>query len=554
MAEQLEQNRTRVPNDNVTSPDHILKSFALFDTDEDEVTNILTTLKNECSVGWDGLSNQLLKDHSNILVPHLTHIFNGCLRKGIFPKVLKKSQIRPIHKGGTRDRIENYRPISILPSLSKILEKIINIRLVNYLESKKILSDNQFGFRRGKSTDQAVNNLTDFISTNLDKGNKCISIFLDLAKAFDTVSVPLLLQKLERIGIRGTQLTLLTDYLTDRTQCVRVGSYTSIDLPVTYGVPQGSILGPTLFLVYINDLLCLNSLHGKIISYADDTALIFAAKTWSETFQLAQNGFNLVKRWLRENVLTLNIDKTKYLTFSIRASSHVNFKLIAHNCCSDDPSVSTCSCNTLERSSEIKYLGVIIDENLSFKSHIQVLSKRIRKLLYVFKTLRHIVTPTTLKQVYYALCQSLITYCISCWGGAPKSTLKQLEVAQRAILKLSTFKPFRHPTKLLYEYCEVLTVRQLFLLSIISKQHTSLEYSPILSSRRRGLPVCKALLQPKTAFVRRFYPFLGPYIYNKINKIIDISSLNNLALKKNISQWLWKLSYDETEDLLTILK
>lgn len=396
--------------------DTISDSFVLLGTSEEEVTNLISALRSNCSVGWDNVSNRLLKEHKKILVPHLTYVFNMCLEKGVFPKDLKKSQIRPIYKAGARNRIENYRPISILPSLSKILEKIINIRLVDYLEKKHIISDHQFGFRQGKSTDDAVSNLTNFLTTNLDKGNKCVSIFLDLSKAFDTVSIPILLFKLERMGIRGIQLNLLTDYLTNRSQSVKLDTYISADLPVTVGIPQGSILGPTLFLVYINDLLCLKSFHGKIISYADDTALIFVAKTWEETFTLAQSGFNTVNKWLHDNVLTLNIDKTKYIAFSMRNYLQINRELIAHNCLSAESIEPICTCARLERTRVIKYLGVMIDGNLNFKSHIHVLATRIRKLIFIFKTLRHIVTPFILKQIYYALCQSLLTYCISSWG------------------------------------------------------------------------------------------------------------------------------------------
>lgn len=526
-------------------------SFVLIDTDAEEVERLILTLKNDCSTGWDNLSNKLLKDHKTILVPHLTYIFNTCLSKGIFPRDLKRSQIRPIHKGGDRGRIENYRPISILPSLSKIFEKIINSRLVNYLESKKILSEHQFGFRQGRSTDDAVSNLTNFVTANLDKGNKCLSIFLDLSKAFDTVSVSILLSKLEKVGCRGTQLQLMKDYLSERSQCVRVGPHTSTNVPVTYGVPQGSILGPTLFLVYINDLLYLNSFHGKIISYADDTALIFTAKTWNETYNAAQKGFNVVIKWLRSNLLTLNTEKTKYLVFSIRDSSNIKLDLTAHTCIPASLGDS-CQCKPLERSKTIKYLGTIIDESFNFKTHIQTLSKRIRKLVYLFKILRYVVTPVTLKQVYYALCQSLITYCISSWGGAPKTTLKQIEVSQRTILKICTFKPFRYPTALLYEYCEVLTVRQLFLLNIVLKQHSVMEYSPDLLTRRRRFAVCDRSLQPKTSFIQRFCPFLSSFIYNKINKIIEIYPMNKLAVKKAVTHWLMTLSYDETEHLLII--
>lgn len=224
-----------------------LKSFVLESTDEDEIEQVIISLKTNCSVGWDGISNALLKQNRKELIAPLTHIGSKCLELGIFPKDLKLSQAIPIHKGGDKDQVHNYRPIAILPALSKILEKIINLRLVSYLESNKILSQQQFGFRCGKSTDDAVNELVEHISLNLDKGNKCVTIYLDLAKAFDSISVPLLIKKLEKIGITGKPLDLFIDYLTDREQAVRIGSHISATVPITYGVPQGSILGPTLF-------------------------------------------------------------------------------------------------------------------------------------------------------------------------------------------------------------------------------------------------------------------------------------------------------------------
>ncbi|XP_062529771.1 uncharacterized protein LOC134200606 [Bombyx mori] len=265
-----------------------LGSFVLLNTDSNEVSRMIAGLKSKCSVGWDNISNDLLKQHCHLLATPLTYIFNLCLSNGTFPSCLKKAVIIPIHKSGERDKVQNYRPISIFPSISKLLERLINTRLVRYLESNSLLSNSQFGFRTGKSTDNAVYELVDYIVQNLDKGNKTLGLFLDLAKAFDTVSIPILTKKLEKIGIRGVQLKLFNDYLTDRYQCVKFDNYFSRDIPVTYGVPQGSILGPVLFLIYINDLLELNSVRGKIISYADDTVLLFSAGTWDSVFREAQ--------------------------------------------------------------------------------------------------------------------------------------------------------------------------------------------------------------------------------------------------------------------------
>lgn len=528
-----------------------INSFVLEGTTEVEVDRLILNLKPDCATGYDSISSSFLQTYKNFLVPPLTFIFNSCLQHGVFPDSLKKSVICPIHKSGDRSRIINYRPISILPAISKLLERIINTRLVGYLESKHLLSTNQYGFREGKSTDQAVNDLINFVSNNLDKKQKSLTVFLDLAKAFDTISVPILLKKLELLGIRGTQLKLFESYLTGRVQSVRIGNVNSGDLPVTYGVPQGSILGPTLFLVYINDLTSLKLRHGKIISFADDTALAFSANTWQGAFKAAQDGFNAVSEWLEDNGLTLNVDKTKYVCFSIRSNTEINLdqhNIIAHEC----PSRENCSCPTLKRVSLIKYLGVIIDQNLNFKEHCKALCGRIRKLIYIFKTLRHVTEPFVLKRIYFALCQSLITYCISSWGGSPKTTIKPVEVAQRAILKVSTFKPRLFPTSQLYEFCEVLTVRQLFLLNIVLMQHKNIFYNPLTQNKRTKHLVCPQLTASRTKFSNRFVPFIGPYIYNKINKNLNIYPMTKKSCKITVSEYLQKLTYEETENLLQI--
>ncbi|KAJ0183168.1 hypothetical protein K1T71_001144 [Dendrolimus kikuchii] len=271
--------------------------MVMLGTSEQEIDSIINSLKSDSTVGWDSIPTKVLKMAKNILTVPLTHIVNLCIEKGVFPKVFKKSIIHPIFKAGDRNCVGNYRPISVLTSLSKVLEKIVNKRLVTYLEDKHILSNNQFGFRQGKSTEQAVSELVNFVAKHVDNKDKCLGVFLDLAKAFDTVSVPILVNKLEAIGIRGIALKLFKDYLSDRTQKVTIGGYFSKEIPITYGVPQGSVLGPKLFLVYINNLCNLELDKSKIFSYADDTAIIFYAKTWEETKSTAELGLHKISNW-----------------------------------------------------------------------------------------------------------------------------------------------------------------------------------------------------------------------------------------------------------------
>lgn len=533
-------------------------SFVLLNTDEQEIECLIKGLRSDCAVGIDGISSNFLKQHSKILTPHLTHIFNQCISTGVFPDSLKRALIHPIYKSGDRDRVNNYRPISVLPSLSKILERIMNGRLTKYLENNNILSDRQYGFRSKKSTNDAVHDLTNHIVKAMDKGSKPLAIFLDLAKAFDTVSIPKLILKLEALGVRGNQLKLFHSYLTNRSQCVKVGEYLSKDLPVEHGVPQGSILGPTLFLVYINEMCNINLERGKLVAFADDTALIFTGNTWEQTFAAAQSGFDIVNRWLADNTLSLNVDKTKLLTCSIRnpGSKHSsNLKLVVHNHATDTQ--LDCDCPIVAKTDCIRYLGVIIDQRLTFAPQIDVLTGRIRKLIYIFKHLRHVAGPKILKMVYYALCESLLGYCISSWGGAAKTHLIKLERAQRAVLKVCTFKPFRFPTKDLYEYCEVLSVRKIFILQIIMKQHSSLAGDKTLLSapsflqqrrKRKNTVACTTIC--KTSFSQRFYYFLGCFLYNKINNISRIENGNSFECKKIVSNWLMSQTYLETENLL----
>jgi hypothetical protein len=284
--------------------------------------------------------------------------------------------------------------------------------------------------------------------------------------------------------------------------------------------------------------------------------LLFRAKTWPGAFKYAQLGFDKVVKWLSENKLTLNVAKTKYIPFCIRNQFNAELESLfikSHYCCSSIDKAITCSCPYLTRTDSIKYLGVIIDKNLNFHEHIDLLTSRIRKLIYIFKNLRHVANSDVIRMVYLALVQSLLTYCITSWGGASKTTMIQLERAQRAILKVSKSLPFIYPTLNLYKDCEVLSVRKLFILHTILEKHAKLEYDPIMEKKRRIKNVCPSVTL-KTKFSNKFFCFLGNYLYNKLNKELSYYSLPIYKCKKLTKQWLLNLDYETTEGLLmTIL-
>lgn len=536
-------------NDDPERTHNPVNSMAMLETSEEEVEAILMNLNSNSATGWDDIPTKLLKMLKAIVVPVMTRITNSCIETGVFPEVFKTSLIHPIYKTGDRNCVGNYRPISVLPALSKIVEKILNKRLISYLEKENILSTNQFGFRAGRSTADAVLELTEYVATHIDKQNKCIGVFLDLAKAFDTVSVSILLNKMEQLGIRGTSLKIFKDYLKNRKQRVKLANYYSNDVVCCeYGVPQGSVLGPTLFLLYINNLCDLDINSGRLFTFADDTSIVFHGRTWDEAKSNTETGLNRIAKWLNRNLLTLNTTKTKFILFGNTIRSlppENNFKIQLHTCQYNNQ--NKCNCTFLDRTKTIKYLGVLLDEKLTWVPHINLLAERTRRLIYIFKKLRHVADYTLLKNVYTALAESILTYCISSWGGARKTHLINLERAQRALLKVIKFKPFRYPTVDLYSECDVLTVRQLYIKNIIIYQHKKLIYDDAIANRRTH-KVCPTI-RIKTSYIQKFQCYTGPMLYNNLNKILNIYPLNIYECKIKLVEWLKTQEYNKIESL-----
>lgn len=546
-----------------TNTSHQLSSFVLLPTDCDEVNSILMSLKNDSAPGWDNIHTVFLKKAKYLIVPIITHLTNLCFETGKFPTALKKSIITPVLKGGDREEVSNYRPISVLPAISKVLEKLLNTRLLKYLKKYNIISKSQFGFQQGKSTEDAVSALSSLVVEQLDKSKKCLGVFLDLKKAFDTVSVPILLRKLESIGIRGTSLDLFQSYLTNRVQKVKIGKVLSEEAEISYGVPQGSVLGPTLFLIYVNDLCNAKIPHAQLFSYADDTAVIFTADTWESVKDHTERGLSQIAKWLRFNLLTLNIQKTKFVCFSIYTNTQPNdpFDILIHECESDGND-KNCHCRKIEKVNQIKYLGVILDSRISWYPHVEYLSSKVRKLVWIFKTLRH-VTPRIsevelapskilLITIYIALVQSVLTYCITLWGGAGKTKFLELERAQRCLLKVMLFKKIRFPTESLYQLSHVLSVRKLYILHCILKLHKTTPFKPDIYNKRRKFKVAYAP-RVRTKFAQIQYFTQSAHLYNTINKKIFIYDKTLRETKKLVTKWLKTKTWDETETILLIM-
>lgn len=436
-----------------------------------EIHNNIDSLKGGSAPGWDSLTSELLKKISPCILEPLQHIFNLSLSQGIFPKKFKESKVILLHKKGDTKTITNYRPISLTSNLSKLLEKSIKKRLVNYVEKYKILSDNQYGFRSSKGTQNAVSDLVTSIIEETDKGMKPVLILLDIEKAFDSVSHKKLLNKLESIGIRGVALKWFGSYLNNRQQNVEINGFKSELMNMLSGIPQGTVLSPLLFLIYVNDL-CNMTVEGKIFSFADDTALLVSTGNWIDTFKTASMQISKIWYWLRNNDLKMNLEKTNYITFSANANGqpHITLKIKIHN----NPEKSNqclnnqChTCQELEKVTDARYLGVQIDQYLRWDKHIDKLKKKIRTLVHFFRIISKFSTTNLIESVYFALVQSQLQYCITAWGGAIQSHLKPLFICQKYILKVIAKKPRKYPTKLLFKDIKILKLEQLWKLEIL---------------------------------------------------------------------------------------
>ena len=325
----------------------------------------------------------------------------------------------------------NYRPVSFLNVVSKILERAVHSQLDDYLGKRAILFENQSGFRGGYSTDSCLIGLSDFVKQELGNGSYVGMVLIDLQKAFDTVDHCILIEKLRAIGVNST--TWFESYLTGRSQCVQVGNSQSEFVPITCGVPQGSILGPQLFLIYINDMSI--SLNCKLSLYADDSALLFAHKSASFIADRLSSELTRCKQWLVDNKLSLHVGKTESLLFGKKTGLKKvkEFRVL-------------CEGTAVKRVSHVKYLGVHLDENMSGSLHaMHVLKTCASRLAFLYRN-ASLLDFQSRKLLCSALIQPYLDYCCSSWySGLSTQLTKRLDVFQRKMIRfIFSFDSRRH--------------------------------------------------------------------------------------------------------------
>jgi len=430
------------------------------------ICDILKTFDSKKSKDMDGISMDLLKFlNTSISVP-LAHIFNLSLSKGIFPSKLKCSRVVPVFKSGEHLNCDNYRPISLVSAISKILEKIVALKLTNFLDINKLLYNFQFGFQKGLSTEHNLLHLTNFVSHALNDDKYCIGIFLDLKKAFDLVSHDILLKKLKNLGVNDIALKWFESYLGNRSQCVDINGVISLPRFIRMSVMQGSILGPLLFLCFINDLHLSTNL--MTLLFADDTCALASNKNLDELILTCNNELQKLGAWFCANKLSINIKKCKYIIFHKKGKKiDINTPNLVFNLNEPGLPVNEADIIPLDRISTLssektyKYLGILIDEHLNFNPHVDYICSKLSKGLFCLRRGKSFLNKKSLLTLYYSIFHSHLLYCPSIYSCSSKTQLNRIFKLQKKALRTITNSGYNDHTGPLFKELKILPLHNI---------------------------------------------------------------------------------------------
>ena len=436
------------PYAHITAPNP--NSCHFLPTDEHEVLNVLNTLKNT-SNGVHEVGVACIKNNSHIFAVHITLLYNHSIKKVTFPKLLKVARVVPGYKSGPKNIIDNYRPISNLPVFSKVFEKLTLRRYLSFVDHCSLLSDSQFGFRKGRNITQAAVTLLTHVTNAYHQKSYSACFFLDLRKAFDTLDHGILLDKLYHMGFRGPSHQYLSSFISGRKQFMEKDGIRSNELAINKGVPQGSILGPLLFCLYINDIVA--AVNAIAVLFADDAAFYVCAETLPELYKKIHELFSKISSYLNANKLVPNLNKSKLMYFSSRpceALETLKFDNI-----------------DVEWVAEYKYLGLTISNRMCFSFHIERVSTRISQFSGVFYQLNKVLPRHILMMIYFAFILPHLILHIEIWGSAPECHLRKIMVKQNQLLRAILGVAFVNGrpnigTDDLYRQCNVLSVRNIF--------------------------------------------------------------------------------------------
>ena len=479
------------------------------------------------SAGLDNIPNKLLKIAAEVVAPSLTKIFIQSIITGTFPEEWKEARVSPLYKNGAKNDPSNYRPISVIPTVSKIYEKIIYDQLYDYLNTHNLLTHCQSGFRSFHSTLTTLLEATNDWSVNIDNGMLNGVVFIDLKKAFDTIDHEILLLKLSNYGVDSTSLKLFESYLTNRSQKCKVNGELSNSSPLTCGIPQGSSLGPLLFLIYINDLPnCLDMAQPRM--FADDTSVSYASASLDEIQNVINSELKNLNSWLIANRLSLNITKTEFMIIGSRQRMNATQNDIAIRMRDRE----------INRADVVKSLGMHIDRHLSWSEHIHKISKKISSAIGALKRARPFISCKTAVQVYTALIQPHFDYCCSVWDELGSTLATKLQKLQNRAARVITRSSYDADAGALLALLQLdnLSIRRKkikaqlmfkilkgnapsYLKSLFSVR--TLDYDVRNNRSKLNIP------KPRTNYLKRSISYSGALLWNNLPQ--EIRNLPNLS-------------------------
>ena len=437
VAQQLADKLPKMTNDDIPTTsgnrnhsNSFKTQFTFNKVTDREVYEILLKLDSNKGPGIDNLDTKSLKSIAHIISEHLALLFNQSINEGTYPDYLKTAKCIPIYKGAPLDPSDpvNYRPISILTAINKTFERILHNQLSRYLEENNLLPYFQYGYRKSHNTSQAITDYVDYIKKASSNKLCTIAVFMDLSKAFDTVDKTILQQKLYELGLTDLSTSLIDSYMTDRKLCMNSDSKY---YKLKYGVPQGSILGPLLFIMYTSDMTAITK-HNKLIVYADDTTVLVSGRNMTETIQHCNDILDRFYNYFTLNKLSINPLKTKYMIYKPNYRSFKKQKLVQDTTCTK----VTMDGETLKQVKLIKFLGIIINDKLTWDDHKQHVHSKISKNLGILYKCRDYMNSDDCIKMYKSFIQPYFLYAIEIWGHTIRSEHDILNKLQSKVLRI----------------------------------------------------------------------------------------------------------------------